>query len=71
LTASKPLVSQGFGVLGGFLKIWHLVLAALNLGLCLLFIVSLGSDVWEFYLALFLASLAPHVLLFFNKKNRG
>ncbi|MEY4962024.1 MAG: hypothetical protein RLZZ249_721 [Actinomycetota bacterium] len=53
------------------MKAWLWALLALNIGLGLLFLVSLGSDVWEFYLTLFLGSLAPHLFLLFSRKNKG
>ncbi len=66
-----PWLARGFGLYGGFVKAWLWALLALNIGLGLLFLVSLGSDVWEFYLTLFLGSLAPHLFLLFSRKNKG
>ena len=53
------------------MRLGFLALIVLNMGLGLLFLVSLGSDVWEFYLTLLLGSIIPHLFFLLNRKNRG
>lgn len=43
-------------------------LTGLNIGLLALFLISLGSDVWEFYLTLMLAGVALQTWLMLRRR---
>lgn len=45
-----------------------IIWSAVNIGLLVLFLASLMSDVWEFYLTIFLVSTLGQ--LYFLRKNR-